>query len=776
MAGLCAVLALASTSALAQSPGAPARTLTVVVRDEAGAALPGAVVRVRAVGAATDTDGRARLAGLPADTVTVAVRLAGFAPSRSVADLRAGDAALAVTLGGLALGEVRVEAASADERLGRRVQSVGVLDAAALAETRGATLAESLERLTGVTSITTGPSIAKPVVRGLHSERVAVLHDGVRQEGQQWGGEHAPEIDPFAPARVTLVRGAAGVEVGAGAIGGVIRVEERELPEAGAGGRLSVQGFSNSGQGAVSGYVESALGGGLAARGQLSLRRAGDARTPDYVLRNSAYAEGSGALAVGLARGPLSLTAQARTFRTALGIYRGSHFGNAADLAAIIARGGPDPDWNYAFSYDIGRPRQEVAHTVASLRGVLALGRGDRVEAQIATQRNVRREFDSDRAYNDSLAALGRPAFDLTLDTQTADVVFRLAPRGRVFGAAGLSGMNQGNVNGAGATLIPNFRALTGGAFAHADWLATRRLTVEAGARLDGRWQQAFPSDRFGREVRRDVRTWAGGSATLGGLYRLSDAWSLAANAGTAWRPPGVNELFADGVHHGTARYERGNAGLVPEKSLDLTATLRHESDRVSAELAVYRNAISDFIYLAEAAAPTVTVRGTFPAFDTVQDDVVLRGVDAQGEAHVLPWLDVGAQASVLRADNRDAGGPLYQMPADRLRLRARVHGERVGPLRHPYAEASGVLVRRQTRVQPGAFEALAPPPGYALAEIRVGAEIAVFGQPATLSLGIQNVFDVRYRDYLSRFRTFADEPGRNAVVRMSVPFGHVPE
>ncbi|HEX8299465.1 MAG TPA: TonB-dependent receptor [Rubricoccaceae bacterium] len=781
LVALCAASAYGPVSA--QAVPTSGRTLDVTVRDASGEALPGAIVRAprTGAGAATGADGVARLVALPADTLTVEVRFVGLVTDRRVVDLRTAGAAFSVTLAddSQSLGEVQVSTDGAGDPLTRDVRSVGVLTARELDETRGATLGESLERINGVTTLSTGPSISKPVVRGLHSERVVVLNDGVRQEGQQWGGEHAPEIDPFAPARVEVVRGAAGVEVGAGAIGGVIRVKERDLPTApGVGGRLSTQAFSNSGQGAVSGYVEGASTRvpGLAARAQLSLRRSGDARTPDYVLRNSAYAEAAGQVTVGYTSGPLRLTAHASRFATTLGIYRGSHFGNAADLAAIIERGGPDPAWDYAFSYAIDRPSQEVTHDVGSLRGVLALPHGDRLEAQVATQRNVRQEFDSHRAYNDSLAALDRPSFDLTLATQTADVVYRLAPRGRFFGAAGISGMNQGNVNGASGYLIPNFRAYTGGAFVHGDWHATDRLTVESGTRLDVRWQQAFPYSRSDRAYTREVHQWTGGSGTLGALYRLSGAWSLAANAGTAWRPPGINELYANGVHHGTARYERGNAALTPERSLDLTATLRHESRWISAEVAAYRNAISDFVYLVEAPAPTVTIRGTFPTYDTVQDDVVLRGVDAQLDVRPLGWLTLGAQASVLRADNVTVGGPLYQMPADRLRLRARVHGSRLGPFRGPYAEAEGLLVRRQDRLQPGAFEPLAPPPGYALADIRLGAEIAAFGQPATLSIGVQNVFDVRYRDYLSRFRYFADEPGRNAVVRLSVPFGRVAE
>ena len=774
LVGLC--VALTCGDAQAQ---APTRTLAVTVRDDTGETLPGAIVRALRVGvaAATDADGVARLAGLPADTVAVEVRSLGFQTARRTADLRVADAQITVTLAGdaQALGEVHVEVDPTRAALDRDTRSVGVLTARDLEETRGATLAESLEHLNGVTTLSTGPSIAKPVVRGLHSERVIVLNDGVRQEGQQWGGEHAPEIDPFAPARVEVVKGAAGVEYGAGAIGGVIRIEEAPLPTApGLAGRVSGQGFSNSGQGAASVYVQDAVAAvpGLAFRVQASGRRSGDARTPDYVLRNSAFEETAGQATVGYARGPLNVEAHASHFGTTLGIYRGSHFGNLTDLQSILDRGGPNPDWNYQFSYTIDRPRQEVSHDVGSVRGSYTLPWGDRLEAQLATQHNVRREFDLHRAYNDSLALLDHPAFQLTLDTQTADLTYRLAPRGRFLGAAGVSGLNQGNVNGVAGYLIPNFRSYTGGAFAHGTWLATDRLTAEAGGRLDLRWQRAFPFNFSRRDYDRRVDSWLGPSLTAGAIYRLGAAWSVAANAGTAWRPPGINELFSYGVHHGTAQFERGNAGLVPERSLDLSATLRHESALASAEVSVYRNRISDFIYTIETPEPTVTIRGTFPTVDYVQNNVVLNGIDAQATLRPLGFLDVSAQTSILRADNLDVGEPLYRMPADRLRLGTRAHTERLGAVRSPYVQIEEQLVRRQTRIQPGAFEPAPPPPGYALTDVRVGADVVVGGQPATLSMGVQNVFDVRYRDYLSRFRYFADEPGRNVVFRVSVPFG----
>ncbi|MCU0426262.1 MAG: TonB-dependent receptor plug domain-containing protein, partial [Candidatus Kapabacteria bacterium] len=140
-------------------------------------------------------------------------------------------------------------------------QAITTISAQELERTRGQTLGESLQNVPGITLLQTGASIAKPVIRGLHSQRVVVVNAGVQQEGQQWGAEHAPEIDPFAAQRIEVVRGAAGVEYGAGAIGGVIRIEPRHIPHGDwFGGEVQTTLFSNNSQGAVSLALE---GGGI---------------------------------------------------------------------------------------------------------------------------------------------------------------------------------------------------------------------------------------------------------------------------------------------------------------------------------------------------------------------------------------------------------------------------------------------------------------------------------------------------------------------------------
>ena len=237
------------------------RTMRGTVTDGHAFPLAGAHVTVPRLerGAITVGDGTYQLDRLPADTLTVLVSFVGHESVVRVVDLRQRDAVEDFVLFEDVefLNEVTVEDDAAEAALTVSPQSVIRLEAAELAVIRGQTLGQTLERLPGVTTLSTGPSIQKPVIRGLHSDRVIVVNDGIQQEGQQWGAEHAPEIDPFVPARIEVVKGAAGVEYGAGAIGGVVRIEDDALPdEPGVGGRAMLNAFSNSQQGAGSLEIE----------------------------------------------------------------------------------------------------------------------------------------------------------------------------------------------------------------------------------------------------------------------------------------------------------------------------------------------------------------------------------------------------------------------------------------------------------------------------------------------------------------------------------------
>ena len=186
----------------------------------------------------TDRNGRFDVRDLPAREVRLRVRALGFSPLSRLVDLTAGDVLLKLELRDTVatLEQVAVEAARLADAL-ERVARVNTLDADALAATRGQTLGETIKNLPGVSVIQFGPSIAKPVIRGLNSQRVLVMNAGLRQEDQQWGTEHAPNLDSFDADAVTVVRGAATVLYGADALGGVVRMQHAEVPDTGARAR-----------------------------------------------------------------------------------------------------------------------------------------------------------------------------------------------------------------------------------------------------------------------------------------------------------------------------------------------------------------------------------------------------------------------------------------------------------------------------------------------------------------------------------------------------------
>ncbi|MEM6783916.1 MAG: TonB-dependent receptor [Bacteroidota bacterium] len=757
-----------------------------VVDAQTGTALPGVNVVLdaeRGLGGATDEDGRFSIGGLPPEAFIVRFSYIGYEADSLRIDLQRESVRARVALDAISavIAEVVVEGET--ELLEQGAQAVSILDTEALEDARGQTIGETISALPGVTALSTGPSIAKPVVRGLHSDRVVILNNGVRQESQQWGAEHAPEIDPFAPDRVEVIRGAAGVEHGVGAIGGVVRLEEAPLPtQVGeVSGQLSLHSFSNSRQGAGSLEMEGAPLPGLGVRVQGSLRRAGDARTPEYVLGNTSFYERGANVTVGLERSRWGVEAHGSVFATDLGIYRGSHFNTLAGLDAILERG--EPAVTYEFDYEIAAPKQDIRHYIGAVHGYVDLGPDGalRVEGRYSFQQNERAEFDADRIGGRD--PLEQPAFQLTLQTHTLDLKTRTAPLavagGNGFAVVGVSGILQRNLNTEIGYLIPNFRAYTGGVFARAEWVRGP-LALEAGSRVDYRWLRAFPRVRSGSGfVERVVTDYAGWTGVLGATYRLGTAWSLGANIATAWRPPGVNELYSRGIHHGTAQFETGTPGLGPERALETSLTLRHQSSSLELEVSGYVNRIGDYLYLRPSDEYIVTNRGVFPEFIYTQDDAVLVGFDG-GATQRLGRFALGATFALIRGTNLSRDEALLAMPADRLGLSAGIDFGSWGPLRDLTAETHLDLVREQDRFptrldEDGSVipvDYVEPPPGYALLGLDLGGEIAMGPSVMRLSLSVDNLLDTRYRDYLSRYRYFALDPGRNVVLRLALPFG----
>jgi iron complex outermembrane recepter protein len=744
--------------------GRPLRDAVLLV--EAGAdpvrATKAIVVRTRA-----DERGHFDVRGLPAAVVRLHVRAIGFAPYERRVDLTAQDQLIEVRLTPVTttLDNVVVRADTVLERLSR-VAATSSLDAAELSVIRGQTLGESIKNLPGVAVIQFGPSIAKPVIRGLNSQRVLVMNSGLRQEDQQWGTEHAPNIDGFDADNVTVVRGAATVLYGPDAIGGLVRVDRAAVPDTGTiHGDVAANLFSNSRQGAMSFGVRGGnlLLPGLGTTGyrvRLTSRVAGNASAPDYALANTGFRELNGSAALGVSRAWGHAELSLSRFATELGVLQQAHAGNVEDLQRAMSA----PPADSSFTYGIGRPNQRVSHSTARLRVIRDYSGGQSLEVVYGLQFNHRREYDR----HGPLRNQDIPAFNLQLFTNTLDVRYTHAPWHGWRGTIGTSALQQGNQTSGKAFLIPGYDLYSGAVYGQEE-RTIGRVTISASARTDGMAQTTLPYADQGIRSPAGTRRWADVSGSVGASLALTPSLDWAVRGARAWRPPTVNERYAQGVHHGTAQYELGDATLTRERSHGLETSLRYHGQRLTVDAAAYNNLIDGFIFL-RPSDPIFTLRGAFPGFRYSQTAARLRGLELASVVTVTNHVQVQLGGTLVRGADRTRGGPLFDMPADRMSASVRFNGTSA---RVPawWSSIGTTLVRRQDGVPQGTIYTL-PTAGYGLLSLDAGTRgLRIGATPLDVSISVNNALNTRYRDYLSRYRLFVNDAGRDVVVRITAPF-----
>ncbi|ADB37983.1 TonB-dependent receptor [Spirosoma linguale] len=658
------------------------------------------------------------------------------------------------------------------------------LSGAALDQTRGQSLGESLKALTGLYAIQSGPSISKPVIHGLYSNRIIILNNGIRQEDQQWGSEHAPQVDQFLASRLTVIKGAASIRYGSDAIGGVILVEPSAMPtRPGIQAEVNLVGATNGGMGVVSGLVEGAFDkklAGLSWRLQGTLKRSGYVKTPNYYLENTSYQENNFSGDLHYDHKNFGVELFYSQFDTKVGLFTGAQVGSLADLYTAISR--PEPLVQPVFSYALNRPYQAVQHDLFKGRAHLHLPKGGTLTATVSRQQNTRREYDFV-----SFSGITTPELYLKLVTHTADLVWEHAPikteaggrAGQWSGSVGFNGITQGNVRQY-LFLIPNFRNYGAGLFA-IERYAVGRLTLEGGLRYDYRWLRAYFLDEVTKQIYFTTHNWQNANGSLGVAYQLRPDLTLTGNVSTAWRAPNVADLYSNGLHQSAVAYERGNPNLRPEQAVNSNLVLAYAGKRLSGEIGVYSNRIENYIYLKPDSVPIVRQRGAFPSYTYNQVRATFRGVDATLTYKFTDQLAFTTKNSLLFAYNQTDHDYLVFIPANRSDNTLRYDWDRWGKLAKPYVSMTGLYVSRQnrspsvtTRQENGAViftgDFAAPPPAYFLLGAEVGFQTQLGKQPLSVILSGTNLANVAYRDYLNRFRYFADEPGRNIMLKVKLP------
>ena len=656
---------------------------------------------------------------------------------------------------------------SANRTVAQQSLNISTIGRRELESNAGKPLGEMLKEIAGVQSLQTGNNISKPVIHGLHSNRIIMMNNGVRHEGQQWGSEHGPEIDPFVANKLSVIKGAAGVRYGPDAIGGVVLIEPNALRDsAGYDALIHLGAASNGKQGTTSAIFNGCVKQlkGLNFRVQGTLKQGGNNKTPDYFLKNTGFKEKNFSAAMAYNKTYFGSEVFYSKFNSQLGILSAAHIGNLTDLEKAFHSKVPLDA--AGFSYQIQRPYQNIIHDLFKWKSYLNFNKAGKIIYTFSRQQDNRSEFDKHEPRNDSIAALNKPELNFIIYSLMHEVIYELQHSKKYFSQVGYMNMHQANSYD-GRYFIPNFNNKGWGLFGIENY-HHKNFFAELGFRYDERKLRVF-LEKNGY-IQQPLYSYKKYSGLVGAGYHFK-GHDFKANLGIGWRAPGANELYANGVHHGAAAVEIGNENLKPETNINVALWWGIKAfEKFGGEVEIYQNVIQNFIYLIPIQPATQTIRGAFPTFKYMQVNAVIRGCDVHLKYQIYKTIKINLKGSYLYAINSDNHLRLTQMPQNLIEPSVTWEPQlNDKKWNHFYLKISYLMVAKAVTVSDDK-DYLAPPPAYQLLYADAGVSFKVKKQNLNLGIGISNVLNTTYRAYLNRYRYFADELGTNVMLHLKIP------
>lgn len=680
---------------------------------------------------------------------------------------------------------------------------ISVVSHEQLLQNSSSNIIDATTRTPGVSQISSGAAISKPVIRGLGYNRVVVVNDGIRQEGQQWGDEHGIEIDEYSVNKVEILKGPASLAYGSDAMGGVVNmISFPTLPVGAVNGRILGNYQTNNGMAGYSGNVAGNLNGFV-----FDMRLSGKQahayqnKYDGYVL-GSRFREMNYGGILGLNRSWGFSHLHLSSYHLETEIVQGERDSANGQFIKEVslndtAVGDAIASDSDLKNYAIGMPRQDVVHYKAVLNNSVVI-KNYRLNVILGCQQNNRKEFAD---------VLDPSVYELffLLNSLHYDVRLIFPERNKYLVSVGFNGMKQTSQNKGEEFLIPEYKLFDAGGYATLK-KSGEKLDLHTGVRYDFRAieSEELLLDTLGnptsaedpvhvqkfKPLSRDISS---GSGSLGVSYQFSATLFSKLNISRGFRAPSIGELASNGVHEGTVRYQIGNSALKPENSLQFDLAIGLNSEHVSGEISLFSNSIKNYIYSEKLSSAfggdsIVDLLDPVPAYKFIQGDVNLTGGEILVDFHPHPfhWLHFENSFSVVNAVQKNATDStkyLPFIPAPKFTSELRAEKEKLGKLfRDAYAMAGIDIYLKQDRVY-SAFGTETETPRYVLVNLGIGGDVVNKSNRkiCSLYLSVNNLADVAYQSHLSRLkygdmnnvtsRTGVYNMGRNISFKLIVPF-----
>ena len=673
----------------------------------------------------------------------------------------------------LQLNELTVTGVTGDTKLKHATAPVSIVTPQMLRATASTNIIDAIAHQPGVSQLTTGGSISKPIIRGLGYNRVVVMSEGVRQEGQQWGDEHGVEVDGNSVGSVEILKGPASLMYGSDAMAGVVILHAQPtLAEGEMKANVSTEYQTNNG---LFGYHLSVAGNQKGfvwdARWSQKLAHAYKNKYDGYV-PGSQFREQAGRLMLGMNKswGHSRLTGS--VYHLTPGIVEGERDPETGELECATED---------VKTYGKALPFQQVKHYKLVWDNSLNLSSGY-LKAIIGYQQNRRQEFEESMDEYELFFKLHTLTYDLRYITNEWNG-WKLS--------TGIGGMYQKSGNEGEEYLIPDYRLFDFGLYATATKALGERWTLSGGLRYDYRRLHGDELIEDGDLRFTDFsRHFNGLTGSIGTVCNLNDHFNLRLNLARGFRTPNMSELASNGVHEGSIRYEIGDQQLKAEYSLQADLGLDFTSHYVSAQLALFANRIDNYIFTHRIAEE---MEEGYLTYAYTQGDARLLGFEAGVDIHPVHSVHFSNTFSYVDAQLLHQSADTKYLPFTpaphwsselKWELFHHTHSTVSPHAMHEYRHAhpkNGVALNnlyiaagldsylKQTHIY-RADDTESETPGYALLNLSAGTDIQFNGKKlAELYVTADNLLNKAYQNHLSRLK-YTDEnvvTGRRGIYNM---------
>ena len=669
----------------------------------------------------------------------------------------------------LNLNEVTVTGVTGDTKLKHATAPVSIVTPQILKATASTNIIDAIAHQPGVNQLTTGGSISKPIIRGLGYNRVVVMSEGVRQEGQQWGDEHGVEVDGSSVGSVEILKGPASLMYGSDAMAGVVILHAQPtLAEGELKGNISTEYQTNNG---LFNYSLQMAGN---QKGFVWDARYSDKMAHAYKNKYDGYVPGSqfreraGRLMLGLNKGWGHSRLTWTAYHLTPGIVEGERDAETGELEH-------EEGWT-GYQYSKALPFQQVKHYKVVWDNSLNLSSGY-LKAIIGYQQNRRQEFEEEMDEYELYFKLHTLTYDLRYVTNEFNG-WKLS--------TGIGGMYQKSGNEGEEYLIPDYRLFDFGFYATATKSLGDNWTLNGGLRYDHRRLHGYELMEDG-DVRfaNFSRHFNGVTGSIGAVCNINEHFNVRLNLARGFRTPNMSELASNGVHEGSLRYEIGNQDLKAEYSMQADLGLEFTSQYVSAQLALFANRIDNYIFTHRLAEE---IEEGYLTYAYTQGDARLLGFEAGVDLHPVHSVHFSNTFSYVDAQQMHADPGTKYLPftpapkwASELKWEL-FHHSHTTVNHHHTTDAAHRSVLNNLFIAAGldcylkqshiysADDTETVTPGYALLNLSAGTDIQVKGKKiAELYITADNLLNKAYQNHLSRLK-YADEnvvTGRRGVYNM---------